>query len=213
MTRLPGCFQTLPLRERLFVRARLASAPLEVMAALAPEGRIADVGCGHGALSALLLERGRRVVGIDVDAAKIAWARRGPGQVPGAEFAVESLEALAARAAGQFDAVVIADVLYLVPPARWPDFLTLVRALLRPGGELLLKEAENDGSWRARKALWQEWLMVRALRRTASSGAMGFRPRQELEQALDLAGFSRLSTRSLARGYSTPHVLFHARCG
>ena len=58
MTRLPGCFQTLPLRERLFVRARLASAPLEVMAALAPEGRIADVGCGHGALSALLLERG-----------------------------------------------------------------------------------------------------------------------------------------------------------
>ena len=176
MTRLPGCFQTLPLRERLFVRARLASAPLEVMAALAPEGRIADVGCGHGALSALLLERGRRVVGIDVDAAKIAWARRGPGQVPGAEFAVESLEALAARAAGQFDAVVIADVLYLVPPARWPDFLTLVRALLRPGGELLLKEAENDGSWRARKALWQEWLMSARCGEPLRPGRWAFGP-------------------------------------
>ena len=84
-------------------------------------------------------------------------------------------------------------------------------ALLRPGGRLVLKEAEDDGSWRVKKALWQEQLMVRLLRRTHSSGAVGFAPRATLEAAVRGAGFAIEEVVSLARGYSTPHLLIAAR--
>ena len=47
-------FDGLPLKERLFVRGRLATAPLEALAARAEGARLLDVGCGHGVLVAPL---------------------------------------------------------------------------------------------------------------------------------------------------------------
>jgi hypothetical protein len=75
----------------------------------------------------------------------------------------------------------------------------------------VLKEAEDDGSWRVRKALLQEQLMVRLLGRTHSSGAVQFAPRPVIEASLREAGFSIEEVVPLARGYSTPHLLLTAR--
>ncbi|MFL5321457.1 MAG: class I SAM-dependent methyltransferase [Myxococcaceae bacterium] len=205
-------FEALPLTERLFVRARLSSAPLEELARRAPAGRIVDIGCGHGVLSALLATRSdRQVLGIDPDPRKIDWASRSVGRLPNAKFEVGTVQELAARSPEQFDAAVVADVLYLLPTAEWLDFLRATSALLKPGGVLLLKEAEADQSWRYWKCVAQEALMVRLLRRTQSSGAVGFAPRAVLESNLTDAGFAIDETVSLARGYTTPHVLFVAR--
>jgi 2-polyprenyl-3-methyl-5-hydroxy-6-metoxy-1,4-benzoquinol methylase len=210
----PGlkAFDGLPLKERWFVRGRLASAPLEAMAGRARGTTLLDVGCGHGALVALLAEGRpeRRVVGIDPDARKIAWAEASVGRLPNVELRTTTIEALAAERPAAFDCVLVADVLYLLAPAAWPAFLEAARRLLRPGGLLVLKEAEDDGSWRAVKALWQERLMVLLLRRTHSSGAIGFAPRATLADALTAAGFVVDGVESHARGYSTPHVLFTA---
>jgi cyclopropane fatty-acyl-phospholipid synthase-like methyltransferase len=205
-------FDSLPLKERWFVRGRLASAPLEAMAALARGTALLDVGCGHGALVALLADGHpeRRVVGIDPDARKIAWAEASVGRLHNVELRTATIESLAAERPGAFDSVLVADVLYLLAPAAWPAFLAAARRLLRPGGLLVLKEAEDDGSWRAVKALWQERLMVLMLRRTHSSGAIGFAPRAMLGDALTAAGFVVDEVESLARGYTTPHVLFLA---
>jgi hypothetical protein len=81
---------------------------------------------------------------------------------------------------------------------------------LRPGGLLLLKDAENDGSWRAIKALWQERLMVHVLRRTVSTGGIGFATRDELAGYVTRAGFVVDDIASYARGYTAPHVLLVA---
>jgi 2-polyprenyl-3-methyl-5-hydroxy-6-metoxy-1,4-benzoquinol methylase len=208
-------FDTLPLKERLFVRARLASAPLQELAARAQGARLLDVGCGHGVLVALLA-RGhpeRQVVGIDPDARKIGWALRSVGREANVELLDCTIEALAARRPAAFDTVLVADVLYLLAAPVWPEFLRAAHRLLRPGGRLVLKEAEDDGSWRVTKALLQEKLMVHLLRRTHSSGAVGFAPRAVLTAALSAAGFAIEEIVSLARGYSTPHVLFTARVG
>lgn len=205
-------FAPLPLPERLFVRARLASAPLEELARRVVGPRVLDVGCGHGLLVALVAVGfpEREVVGLDVDPRKIAWARRSVGRLPNVRLEVLSVERLAEVEAGRFDTVCVADVLYLLPPAKWAGFLAACHALLRPGGRLLLKEAEDDGGWRTRKALLQEQLMVRLLRRTASSGGLGFSPREKFLEALTAAGFQLQQTRSLAAGSTTPHVLFIA---
>jgi cyclopropane fatty-acyl-phospholipid synthase-like methyltransferase len=206
-------FDALPLKERLFVRGRLASAPLHELAARAEGPMLLDVGCGHGALVALLAagRPDRRVVGIDPDARKTDWAQRSVGRCDNVEILACTIEALAAERAGAFDTVLVADVLYLLEPAAWLPFLGAAHALLKPGGRLVLKEAEDDGSWRVAKALWQERLMVHLLRRTRSSGAVGFAPRAVLIDALSRARFKIEETVSLARGYSTPHVLFSAR--
>lgn len=215
MTRIPTIFDALPLKERLFVRARLASAPLHELAARARGETLVDVGCGHGALIALLAvgHPERHVVGIDPDARKIAWARRSVGRCGNVELVACTIETLAAERPGAFDTVLVADVLYLLPAAQWTPFLRAAHALLRAGGRLVLKEAEDDGSWRVRKALWQERLMVGLLRRTRSSGAVGFAPRSVLAEAVRRAGFTVEETVALARGYTTPHVLFNARAG
>jgi 2-polyprenyl-6-hydroxyphenyl methylase/3-demethylubiquinone-9 3-methyltransferase len=206
-------FDLLPLKERLFVRGRLATAPLEALAARAEGARLLDVGCGHGVLVALLAagNPGRRVVGIDPDDRKIQWARASVGRLPNVELRACTIEVLAAERPAEFDTVLVADVLYLLAAAAWRPFLAAACALLRPGGRLVLKEAEDDGSWRVKKALFQEQLMVRMLRRTHSSGAVGFAPRATLEAAVRAAGFVIEDVVPLARGYSTPHLMIVAR--
>jgi 2-polyprenyl-6-hydroxyphenyl methylase/3-demethylubiquinone-9 3-methyltransferase len=206
-------FDGLPLKERLFVRGRLATAPLEALVARAEGARLVDVGCGHGVLVALLAagSPGRHVVGIDPDERKIEWARASVGRLPNVELRACTIEELAAERPGQFDTVLVADVLYLLAAAAWRPFLAAAHTLLRPRGRLVLKEAEDDGSWRVKKALFQEQLMVRMLRRTHSSGAVGFAPRATLEAAVRGAGFAIEEVVPLARGYSTPHLLIVAR--
>ncbi|MET0405966.1 MAG: class I SAM-dependent methyltransferase [Cystobacter sp.] len=206
-------FSHLPASERFHVHARAFSAPLEAVAARVPSrGRVAEVGCGHGLLSGLIAlgDSQRTVRGVDPDPRKIAWARKGPGTLPNALFDEGSVASLAARHAGEFDAVVVCDVLYLLPVAEWTGFLRDASRLLRPGGRLLLKEAEGDGSWKHRKCLAQEWVMVKLLGRTKAGGALVLQPRSAAEAMLREAGLRLLETVELGAGYSTPHILYVA---
>jgi 2-polyprenyl-3-methyl-5-hydroxy-6-metoxy-1,4-benzoquinol methylase len=207
-------FSRLPLAERFHVHARAFSAPLEAVARRAPAGAaIADVGCGHGLLSALLAleDPSRQVVGVDPDPRKVMWASQALGRLPNVHIEAGTVERLAAQREGQFDAAVVCDVLYLLPEARWRDFFSTVRRLLRPGGTFLLKEAEGAGSWKHYKCLAQEWVMVTLLRRTQAGGALVLQPRHTLHALLGQAGFEVRETVALDRGYTTPHILYVAQ--
>jgi 2-polyprenyl-3-methyl-5-hydroxy-6-metoxy-1,4-benzoquinol methylase len=205
-------FSSLGLKERLFVRARIFSAPLASVADRCPDGTILDVGCGHGALSALLAidNPGRQIIGIDPDHRKVAWARSGPGSLPNVSVRRGTVEDLLPELERHFDAIVVADVLYLLPVERWSDFTAACRRLLKPGGLLLLKEAEADRSWKHFKCLAQEQVMVRLLGRTHSSGGLTLKPRQFTRELLSKQGFSVREVVDLSAGYTTPHVLFVA---
>ncbi len=204
-------FEPLPAKERWFCRTRLKLAPLEEVAARASGPSVLDVGCGHGVLAALMLHAHPdwRVVGIDPDERKIDWANESIGKNPNTEFRAWTIETLADQRPASFDCVVIADVLCLIARDAWPSMLESARRLLRPGGRLVLKDAENDGSWRAIKALMQERLMVHILRRTLASG-IGFATRDELADYVRRAGFVVDDITSHARGYTTPHVVLTA---
>ncbi|MCE9667796.1 class I SAM-dependent methyltransferase [Myxococcus stipitatus] len=206
-------YGALPAAERFHVHARASSAPLLSVVERAPRGVVADIGCGHGLLSALLaLEAPGRVVhGADPDPRKVGWARQALGALPNVRLSEGTVEAtLAPGLPGACDAAVVCDVLYLLPEARWPDFLRAVRGLLKPGGCFLLKEVEGDGSWKHRKALAQEWVMVSLLGRTQASGGMVLKPRGAMTSLLSEAGFAVREVVDLGRGYTTPHVLYVA---
>lgn len=205
-------FRGLPLAERFHVRARDFSAPLRALAAKIPPGRIADIGCGHGLLTAYLAagRPDRRVIAVDPDERKIAWARQVLGGLDNVELRVAQVEELSPELDGALDAAVVADVLYLLPVPAWGDFLSACRRLLRPGGVLLVKEVESRRSWKYLKILAQEHVMVKLLGRTHSSGGLNLRPRGFTELLLRERGFHVRRTVDLSSGYSTPHVLFEA---
>jgi 2-polyprenyl-6-hydroxyphenyl methylase/3-demethylubiquinone-9 3-methyltransferase len=206
-------FQSLPANERFHVNARAFSAPLEAVAACVPQGRVADVGCGHGVFTALLARGnpGRRVIGVDPDERKIHWAKQALGGMSNVELRVAKVEELAGELSGALDAVAVLDVMYLLPLERWGAFLADCRRLLKPGGRLVLKEVERNQSWKYYKAVLQEQVMVKLLGRTKSSGGLVLLPREELARLLRDAGFEVEQTLELSRGYTTPHVLFVAK--
>lgn len=205
-------YDALPPPERFHVHARGYSAPLLAVASRVPAGTVADIGCGHGLLSALLALAvpERTVVGVDPDARKIAWAKQSLAGLPNVRLEVGTVEALARELPGALDAAVVCDVLYLLPEEQWPGFLRTVRGLLRPGGRFLLKEVEGDGSWKHYKGLAQEWVMVSLLRRTKASGGMVLKPRAEVMRLLLESGFEVREVVALGAGYTTPHILYDA---
>ena len=95
--------------------------------------RVLDVGCADGYLSAKLMRAGNEVLAIETLPARAARAREA-----GVEVVVGDVsdDACWRQTTGTFDVVIFSDVLeHLVTPEA-P--LTRVRAMLRPGGYVLI---------------------------------------------------------------------------
>lgn len=171
-----------------------------------PRGRVLDVGCGHGLFSATLAaEPGTTVRGLDHDPRKLAVAEqcvRGPNVSFGGG-------ALSDEPVGAYDAVLIIDVLYLVPRAAWRDFLADAAARLAPGGVLVLKEVGLRPRWKATKMAAQEWVMARLLGRTKGE-TLAFADAETLADLVRALGLE-VEVHDLSAGYTTPHVLVRGR--
>ena len=97
-----------------------------------------DVGCGNGAISGALIERGLEVVGVDINAAAVDAARR---NTPRAKFFVRDITAKGDLGLDEFvfDVVVCQLVISIV--GRQEDrqqMLRNVRGVLAPGGWLFV---------------------------------------------------------------------------
>lgn len=182
-----------------------------VLARVPRQGRLLEVGCGHGlfANAAALGNPGLRVLGVDPAAEKIRWAGATVGTRTNIAFRCCRIEDVQE---GDFDAVAILDVLYLVPRMLWRRFLEACLERLRPGGKLLLKEVDTRPRWKFYRCIAQEMLSVRVLGLTQGC-ALAFAPRSEMMTLLDEVGFRDLVAVDLGAGYMTPHVLFEGRQG
>ncbi len=158
-------FRCLPLAARLHATVRWWSAPFpRIVAQLPTTGRVLEIGCGHGLFStyAALSGPGRSVVGVDIDADKIALARRVAAALPGVDLSFRTAPS-GAVPGGPWDAVAIVDVLYLLPAAAQRRLLADAAAQLAPGGSLLVKEMSPTPGWKAAWNRWQETLSVSVL--------------------------------------------------
>lgn len=96
--------------------------------------RTVDLGCGGGLLSEALVERGARVLGVDLSHASLAAARRAPGATASGRGYVRGDLRRAPVADACADLVLLADVLEHVEP--WPLALAEASRLLAAGGHL-----------------------------------------------------------------------------
>lgn len=115
----------------------------QIMDALAGAKRVADIGCGAGALSDALVKRGFDVVGLDPQEDLIALARK---RVPNANFFAARAEAMPLPE-GDVDAAVILNALHHIPQAALDDALKDTLRILRPGGVLVIVEPLAEGSF------------------------------------------------------------------
>jgi len=204
-------YAALPLQVRLHTRIRAWTAPLAAVATRLPEeGRLLEVGCGHGLFSneAVLRHPGLEVLGVDPAEDKVRWAQATVGERAGVRFRLGTLESDVPEEA--FDAVAVLDVLYLVPFASWPAFLDACFVRLRPGGRLLLKEVDLEPRWKFWRCYLQEIASVRLLKITRGGGGFAFAHRETMRDLLHAAGYWDVCVTALDRGYLTPHVLYEA---
>jgi len=123
----------------LTLRERTLKTRLLEQARIAPGHAVLDVGCGTGTLALMAKQRepSARVVGLDGDPAVLAIAQR---KIARAGADVELKEGLAdspaAFAPASFDRVLTSLVLHHLTTEQKRRALSVIRAWLRPGGEL-----------------------------------------------------------------------------
>ena len=196
---------------RLHTRARWWSAPfteLELEVPLA--GDILEIGCGHGVFTTYLAitSTARRVVGIDIDADKIAQANDAVARLEQGEahLRFETLPSgTVPRIDGGWRSIVFADVLYLLGRDRRRAMLGECVDALAPGGLLVIKEVDTRPLVKAKLAQLQELISTKVLRIT-DGHTLEFASAKELEALLVDLGLSTMAKR-IDHGYLHPHCV------
>lgn len=196
-------------RYRHYARFKYRLDPVyRALCAEIPDGaEVLDLGCGLGMLPVALAEHGRirRALGLDWDAGKIA-----AGQQAAADLSRVELRAVDLRATALLpcDVVTLVDVLHYYDAATQREVLARAAAVLRPGGQLLIRETDPAHRGGAR--------LTRLIERAAvrlgwnRGPRVTYRPLDELAQDLRSLGLL-VTQRELAATTHPGNVLLLAR--
>ncbi|MBW2453120.1 MAG: DUF2062 domain-containing protein [Deltaproteobacteria bacterium] len=178
-----------------YVRVKLLGDPVtQLIADLAGKGEdvlgaVLDIGTGRGQLPIVLLELGRaaEAQGFDWDDEKVAQARAAAESEPPlcATFAVA--DATTADFAPA-DTVLLIDVAHYLTLAEQDDLLERAAAAVRPGGRLIVREADTERGWRSWVTLAEE--LVFTTIRFNRGKRVRFRPAREIVAILEAAGLA-----------------------
>jgi ubiquinone/menaquinone biosynthesis C-methylase UbiE len=128
-----------------FGRRRATFESLVAAVGIEPAQRVLDLGCGTGyfvRLIALAVGPTGQAVGLDPSTSMIDYARCKAVGLNNCEFQIGSAEALDFPSA-QFDIVVSTLVMHHPPEDLRVRALQEMRRVLRPGGHILVAEAQN----------------------------------------------------------------------
>lgn len=202
-------YRSTGLATRWHVAGRWLTGPFGPIEALLPEaGRILDWGCGHGVLAiwAAALAEGRTIEGVDIDGAKLLVAQDAAARAGVSDRMVLRTVLHDATPDGQWDAIVLNDVLYLMDPTHQEQVVRAAARSVAPGGLVVCKELGRRPGWKWRLSRLQEHLAVRGLRITATGhGLQAFPEPDAVAGWLAGEGLSTTVDR-LDRGYHVPHV-------
>ena len=176
-----------------YVRVKLISDPVaRLIADIAGDapgvlGEVLDVGTGRGQLPILLVELGRatRGRGVDWDEAKIDDAKLAAAAAPriDAEFTQGDARTAPFDAA---DTVLLIDLLHYFTIEEQDDIVRRAAKAVRPGGRIVVREADTERGWRSKMTLLEERLFT-ALRFNRGE-RVRFRPTREIAEMLEADG-------------------------
>ena len=196
-------YATYPAGQRLHILIRFLTAPFIRTLDDVPLGaRVLEIGSGHGVFARLAAEeRAREVVAVDPDLRKSLLPSPSPKirKVAGFDDCIR----------GAFDAVVLYDVAYRLPPDVRRALFERIFERLRPGGVFLMKEMDSGRRWKTMWNRFQERLSDGFLGITLGEGFVD-QPPEEVESMLRAIGFASFHARPVDRGYPHPHILYTA---
>jgi len=192
----------------LHIFFRYLTIPIkEIEKYLPKQGRILDFGCGYGIFASLihLSSRQREIVGIDIDHSKIDIANKANPDSKNVVFLNRSINAFKEEA---FDAVIIIDVLYLVPPEERKILLKTFYNILKDNGVLVIKTMDPRLKLKFLWNYFQEFISVKIIKITKAND-------RKLYFIKNMSHFKNMLRESmfyteeikLDRGFLHPHIL------
>ena len=169
---------------------------------LPAEGAVLDLGCGFGLFSLYYAATGPRrfLRGIDVNARRIALARRAAARLGIDNVAYEVADARHFKGDGEVGAAYMLDIVHHVPPETVAPLLAQLRRALAPGGVLLVKDVDT----RPAPKRWFTWLLDKAM---APAVPVHYWSADALAGALEGAGFV-VRRHLMVDWLPYPHVLY-----
>ncbi|WP_315917596.1 class I SAM-dependent methyltransferase [Vibrio fluvialis] len=105
-----------------------------------PQGRVLDLGCGHGIpIAAMMTERGFTLTGVDRSERLLSLARSAMPQQEWIQSELESFEPV-----GHYHGVIIWDSMFHLPRHEHLTLLGKVFEALEPGGVVILSSGGSD---------------------------------------------------------------------
>jgi SAM-dependent methyltransferase len=189
-------YQGISVGTRLFLTLRWKLTPYLAMARHLPrQGKILDLGCGHGLLAlALALESSdRQVHGIDHDAARVEAANTASQGIPNLKFQEGNV---LAPPPGRFAGIAMIDVMHYFEPALQEKIFHQALDALEPQGCLIVREVDPAGgglaSWFNR--FYEKIATLTGFTRAEKPG-LHFRTPAGWTQCLESVGFQVTSER------------------
>lgn len=171
---------------------------------LPEEGPVLDIGCGFGLFSLYYATTGPRrfVQGVDVNAGRIALARRAAGRLGVANVAYTEGDARDLKADGEVAAAYMLDIVHHIPPETVAPLFRRLRRSLSAGGRLLVKDVDT------RPALKRcfTWTLDKAM---APRAPIHYWNADDLHGLLEATGF-RVYRHLMVDLLPYPHVLYVA---
>jgi SAM-dependent methyltransferase len=165
-------------------------------------GPVLDIGCGFGLFSLYYAATapGRLVRGLDLNARRIAMARRAAQRLGLDNVVYEHGDARNFKGDSEVAAAYMLDIVHHVPPASVPPLLAQLRRALAPGGLLLVKDVDT----RPAPKRWFTWALDRLM---APRTPVRYWSAEELTAALERAGFG-VRRHLMVDLLPYPHVLY-----
>jgi len=159
--------------DKYHLTKRLGWCPYDKISKLIPgEGVHLDIGCGYGHFLVYLAQVKPKLalIGCDPDRRKIAVARTSApardGRILLGDVPCENFDGIPE----ELTSISLLDVLYLMPRDAQHRLLVWASGRLAHDGVLVVKGVDIEQGFRSTMAVWQELVMVVALRQTLSSG-------------------------------------------